>query len=54
MTGGADIVVGPGEGETMTDRELRHIELLAEREDVTIMHFRYGPGETGPSVHVHR
>jgi quercetin dioxygenase-like cupin family protein len=54
MTDVSDIVVASGEGETMTDREQRHIELLAERADIAIFHFRYGPGQTGPALHVHR
>jgi quercetin dioxygenase-like cupin family protein len=49
-----DVLIGPGEGETITDRELRDVELLAVREDITITRSRYGPGERGPDPHVHR
>jgi mannose-6-phosphate isomerase-like protein (cupin superfamily) len=49
-----DVVVGPGEGETITQREHRDLVILAERDDITITRTRYGPGEHGPDPHVHR
>ena len=49
-----DVVVGPGEGETITQREHRDLVILAERDDITITRTRYGPGERGPDPHVHR
>ena len=54
-TGEGDcVVVGPGEGETITQREHRDLVILAERDDITITRMRYGPGERGPDLHVHR
>jgi quercetin dioxygenase-like cupin family protein len=49
-----DVLIGPGEGETITKRQGRDVILLAEREDITISWSRYGPGERGPDPHVHR
>ncbi len=51
---GHGVVVGPGEGETITQREHRDLVILAERDDITITRMRYGPGERGPDLHVHR
>ena len=45
---GHGVVVGPGEGETITQREHRDLAILAERDDITITRMRYGPGERGP------
>src|SRR5215213_12004630 len=47
-------LIAPGEGETITDRENRHVAILAERDELTITRSRYGPGERGPDPHVHR
>src|SRR5919108_2479738 len=50
----ADAVIGPDDGEVITDRENRNVVLLAERDQLTITRSRYGPGEHGPDPHVHR
>src|SRR5215211_5050214 len=47
-------LIAPGEGETITDKEHRHVAILAERDELTITRSRYGPGERGPDPHVHR
>jgi mannose-6-phosphate isomerase-like protein (cupin superfamily) len=49
-----DVLIRPGEGETITEREHRDLLILAERGDITITWMRYGPGEHGPDLHVHR
>jgi quercetin dioxygenase-like cupin family protein len=48
-----DVLVGPGEGEMITDRENREVALIAVRDDITMTRSRYGPGERGPDPHVH-
>ena len=50
----AKALIPPGEGETITDTELRNVVLLAERDELTITRSRYAPGERGPDPHVHR
>jgi quercetin dioxygenase-like cupin family protein len=47
------VLVRPGEGEVVTDRDDRDIVLLVEREDITITRSRYAPGAWGPDPHVH-
>jgi len=59
MTPGSEIAVGdvlvsPGDGETITDTERRHLVILAERDEISITRTRYAPGEHGPDPHVHR
>lgn len=44
----------PGEGETIFDRPARTIRVLADREELALLWFRYEPGEEGPEPHVHR
>lgn len=48
-----DILVGPGEGEMISDRENREVALIAVHDDITMTRSRYGPGERGPDPHVH-
>ena len=48
-----DVLVGRGEGETITDRENREVTLIAVRDEITMTRSRYGPGERGPDPHVH-
>jgi quercetin dioxygenase-like cupin family protein len=50
----ADALIGPDDGEVITDRARRNVVLLAERDQLTITRSRYGPGEHGPDPHVHR
>src|SRR5215208_5651141 len=47
-------LIAAGEGETITDKENRHVAILAERDELTITWSRYAPGERGPDPHVHR
>ena len=47
------IVVGPGEGETVTDRPGRTIRILCAHELLDLTWTRYEPGERGPDPHVH-
>ena len=49
-----DVLVRPGEGETITERERREVVLLAAREDISMTWSRYAPGERGPEPHIHR
>jgi quercetin dioxygenase-like cupin family protein len=42
------------DGETIADAEHRAVVLLAAAPELTVTWSRYGPGERGPSVHVHR
>jgi quercetin dioxygenase-like cupin family protein len=49
-----DILVGPGDGETITARERRDVVLLADHEELSMTRSRYAPGERGPDPHVHR
>jgi quercetin dioxygenase-like cupin family protein len=49
-----DVLVGPGDGETITARERREVVLLADREEISMTRSRYAPGERGPDPHVHR
>jgi mannose-6-phosphate isomerase-like protein (cupin superfamily) len=48
-----DILAGPAGGETITDRPQRHVVILAEREEISILRYRLAPGERGPEPHVH-
>lgn len=48
------VLLGPGEGETTTDRPERTIQILCELEQIIVSRFRYDPGEKGPDPHVHR
>jgi quercetin dioxygenase-like cupin family protein len=53
MSERADLV-RVGDGETITARERRHVELLAAGGGLTVTWSRYAPGEPGPDLHVHR
>jgi mannose-6-phosphate isomerase-like protein (cupin superfamily) len=48
------VLLGPGEGETTTDRPERTLRILCDFEQVIISWFRYEPGEEGPEPHIHR
>jgi mannose-6-phosphate isomerase-like protein (cupin superfamily) len=45
---------GPGEGETVTDRCERFVQIKADLREVAVTDNRYGSGESGPDAHVHR
>lgn len=47
------LLLGPGEGETVTDRREREVRTLCDHELVDIAWSRYSPGERGPDPHVH-
>ncbi|WCB95081.1 hypothetical protein DSM104299_03823 [Baekduia alba] len=47
--------VGPRDGETITDRPNRAVRILVSADaHLTITWSRYGEGERGPDLHVHR
>jgi quercetin dioxygenase-like cupin family protein len=48
------VLLGPGEGETTTDRAERTIQILCDFPQLIVSRFRYEPGEKGPDPHVHR
>jgi quercetin dioxygenase-like cupin family protein len=49
------VSVGPRDGETITDRPNRAVRILAAGDDHGTMTWsRYGHGERGPDLHVHR
>lgn len=43
--GGRPVFVRPCEGETITDRLARAVRILADRDELTVSWFRYGPGD---------
>jgi len=47
------ILLGPGEGETVTDRTERTIRILCAHDLLDLTWTRYEPGERGPDPHVH-
>jgi mannose-6-phosphate isomerase-like protein (cupin superfamily) len=42
------------EGEIITNRERRELRILVAGPDLTVTWSRYGPGERGADLHVHR
>lgn len=48
------MVVRRGEGEVVTDRAERRVELLAAAAQLSVTWSRYAPGEQGPDPHLHR
>jgi quercetin dioxygenase-like cupin family protein len=49
----AAILVGPGDGETISDRAERNVVVKLDHELVDVTWTRYEPGERGPDPHVH-
>jgi mannose-6-phosphate isomerase-like protein (cupin superfamily) len=47
-------LLGPGEGETVTDRPERTVRILCDHELVDIAWSRYADGERGPDPHIHK
>ena len=47
------ILLGPGEGETITERAGRTVLLKAGLDAIAMTETRYEPGERGPDPHVH-
>ena len=50
----ASLLVPPGEGEVITDRPGRHLELLCALPDLCVTVMTYAGGEEGADLHVHR
>src|SRR5918999_5075797 len=48
------VVLGPGEGEVITERAARTLHLKGGIEAIAVTETRYEPGERGPDAHVHR
>jgi quercetin dioxygenase-like cupin family protein len=48
------IVLRPGEGETVTDRAERTLQIKIGTDAITVTETRYEVGERGPDAHVHR
>jgi mannose-6-phosphate isomerase-like protein (cupin superfamily) len=47
-------LLGPGEGETISDRAERNVRILLDHELADVTWTRYEPGERGPDPHIHR
>jgi mannose-6-phosphate isomerase-like protein (cupin superfamily) len=47
-------VVAPGAGEVVGERPGRRVEILSDRDPVHVTRSRFGPGEEGADLHVHR
>jgi mannose-6-phosphate isomerase-like protein (cupin superfamily) len=47
------VVLGPGEGEVITERAARTLQIKAGIEAIAVTETRYEPGERGPEAHVH-
>jgi mannose-6-phosphate isomerase-like protein (cupin superfamily) len=47
-------LLGPGEGETVTDRPERTVRILCDHELVDVAWSRYEHGERGPDPHIHK
>lgn len=47
-------MLGPGEGETISDRAERTVRIKVDADAITVTETRYEPGERGPDAHVHR
>lgn len=48
------LFVPAAEGEIITERDERSVVIKADRPEVALTESRYGPGERGPDLHVHR
>jgi quercetin dioxygenase-like cupin family protein len=51
---GHAVLLGPGEGETISDRDARNVLILVDEPQLVMTWTRYEPGERGPDPHVHR
>jgi mannose-6-phosphate isomerase-like protein (cupin superfamily) len=47
-------LLGPGEGETVTDRPERTVRILCDHDLVDVAWSRYEHGERGPDPHIHK
>lgn len=50
----APLLVPPGEGEVITDRDTRRLAILCDLPGLAITLMQYAAGERGPELHVHR
>jgi quercetin dioxygenase-like cupin family protein len=48
------VLLGPGEGETISDQAERTVRILLGHDLLDVTWTRYEPGERGPGPHVHR
>jgi quercetin dioxygenase-like cupin family protein len=48
------LLLAPGEGETISDRDARTVRILVDEPQLTMTWSRYEAGERGPEPHVHR
>jgi mannose-6-phosphate isomerase-like protein (cupin superfamily) len=48
------VLLGAGEGETITAEPRRFVQIKAAVEQLALTDNRYGEGESGPDLHVHR
>jgi quercetin dioxygenase-like cupin family protein len=48
------VVLGPGEGETVTDEPESFVQIKAGSDELALTESRYAPGESGPGPHIHR
>jgi quercetin dioxygenase-like cupin family protein len=51
---GHAVLLGPREGETISDNEARNVLILVDEPQLVMTWTRYEPGERGPDPHVHR
>lgn len=54
MADSEPVLLGPGEGETISDDASSTVVVKADLEPVAITESRYADGESGPPTHVHR
>ncbi len=54
MGGVEPVLLGPGEGETVSERPERFVQIKAGGEQLVLTDSQYGPGESGPGPHIHR
>ena len=47
-------VIGPGHGEVVGDRPGRRVEILSDHDAVNVTLSRFGAGQEGADLHVHR
>ena len=48
------MLLGPGEGEQITERDARTVTIIAANELIDMTYSRYEAGERGPDPHIHR
>ena len=53
LRAGNSVVLGPGQGEAISDRRELTLRIKAGLEAIAVTETRYEPGERGPDAHVH-